>query len=199
MLAIIGAFCTQDVPGGHTCSVHSLMRCGFLKSMARLLFLIRTHPCYPTHKQDVSFLPCAPLSTGIKAVDPPFSSSTQRHCGLKFTLSCSFLPVFCIKVGQYFLSFPLSAGPGCLGTCAKTSQLGEYRRGGQRYALEPPPSCMPNLCPVQQCLLCTGLIHAQIQTHKDTNRKKHIFQSTHEHHRVTDVTACLHSMLICAF
>lgn len=167
MLVIIGAFCTQDVPGGHACSAHSLMRCCSVcceQSQARRK-LPALRPSIYRHQ-----------SCGSS-----FSSSTQRHRGLKFTLSCSFLPAFCIKVGQYFFSsFPLSAGPGCLGTCAKTSQLGEYRRGGQRYALPPPPLHFMHAkslsCPTMPFVHWT---HSCTNTNTQGHKQKSTFSKAH--------------------
>lgn len=205
MLVIIGAFCTQDVPGGHACSAHSLVRCcsvcceqslcvddmciyichsrytGFLKSMARFLSLDSATSLLPhKHKQDVSFLRCAPQSTGIRAVDPPFRHPLKDTVGLNLLWAAPFYLPFVLKwVSIFFSSFPLSAGPGCLGTCAKTSQLGEYRRGGQRYALEPPPHFMHAKslsCPTMPFVHWT---HSCTNTNTQGHKQKSTFSKAH--------------------
>lgn len=195
MLVIIGAFCTQDVPGGHACSVHSLMRCCSVCCEQSLcvddmcIYLPQQiHRLPQKHGQVFEFgfghIPATPQAQArrkLPALRPSlyrhqscgssFSSSTQRHCGLKFTLSCSFLPAFCIKV-FFFLLFPSQLVLAVLVLVPKPhSWVNTGEEGSVTHQNPPHPSCMPNLCPVQQCLLCTGLIHAQIQTHKDTNRK----------------------------
>lgn len=109
---------------------------------------------------------------------------------LQALIFCSFLPVSVFKMGQYFF-FPLSAGLGCLGAWASvpnmilTAGWTQEKRAARHTERFPP--CLPNPCPVKQCLLCARLIHAQIHTHGHKQTAK---QFSKAHMSITSSLMC---------
>lgn len=91
-----------------------------------------------------------------------------------------------LKWVSIFSSLSWSWVSWCRSQCAKHDPHSWVNTGEEGRDF---PTSLPNLCPVQQCLLCTRLTQAQMQTQRHKHTKS--FQSTHEHHRFTDVT-CLH-------
>lgn len=131
----------------------------FLKSMVLILLLISTHPCYAcvhTHTENSRKLPWC-IFIQSSAVEPPFLHPFKDTAGFNFAC-CSFLPV-CVKMGQYFFLSQLVLGVLVPESVCQTwsSQLGEHRRGGQRFPHFPAKSLS---CPT------VPFVHS---THSSTN------------------------------